>query len=132
MFLRVYVEDLDINIKITLEGDHLSKEPIEFVPLMFEKEKGKVRKTLIFPRRGIYCIQFDNTYSWLNAKSISYERIVLIPLSYSSSQSFPFQNEYYLGISLNSIVKDQLINIDSKTSYKVFIQKREGLFSFSI
>jgi hypothetical protein len=80
----------------------------------------------------VYCVKFDNTYSWLNAKSITYERIILNPLSYASNQSFPFQNAYYLRTPMNTVATPKLINIDCKISSQVHIHKRGILFIFLI
>ncbi len=80
----------------------------------------------------MYCIKFDNTYSWLNAKNITYERVILTPLSYMSKQAFPYRSAYFLNTPMNSIAKNKLINIDCQISHRVRIHKREGLFIFII
>jgi hypothetical protein len=45
------------------------------------------RGNIIALERGIYMFEFDNSYSWMKAKTIFYETVILSPLEITNSTS---------------------------------------------
>jgi hypothetical protein len=99
---------------------------------VFEKVSGELKQTIILPRSGVYCIEFDNSYSWVNGKNIDYERIILAPLSYTSQQAFPFAHNYYLATPMAAVAKQYQVSIDCTPNPLVHVRRTEGIFSFAV
>ena len=52
-------------------------------------------------KKGIYQLEFDNSYSWMNKKVIRVSKIVLTPLEFAISDTPSWINSYYDSLPLN-------------------------------
>jgi hypothetical protein len=50
-----------------------------------EKKTGEAKFAFIANKRGLYMIEFDNSYSWINSKNISFEYVVLSHFGHQQS-----------------------------------------------
>jgi hypothetical protein len=71
--------------------------------LNYEKRKGTLKANIMAAKKGIYQFEFDNSYSWMNSKTINMEKLVLMPLEFSSPETPIWVGSFYEGIVLNQI-----------------------------
>lgn len=62
-------------------------------------------------RRGIYVFEFDNSYSWINSKSIRYENIILAPLQIKSNDQPKWLSSYFNNVPTNSALPEKVTSI---------------------
>lgn len=58
-------------------GDFESKTEVKKLLVTQEKVSVEVRSAFMATKRGIYMIEFDNSYSWINGKNLKLEYVVL-------------------------------------------------------
>lgn len=63
-------------MSIAYLGDFQSKVDVHKI-LAEEKLTDSVRSTFVATKRGIYQLQLDNSSSWINSKSVTFEYVVL-------------------------------------------------------
>jgi hypothetical protein len=59
-------------------------------------------------KRGIYAFEFDNSYSWINKKTVKYQNIVLTPVEVQSSHKYNWIGAFYNNIPMNQMAKDKV------------------------
>lgn len=74
----ISVGENDINLRLYYLGDFDSKIEVKKLLHFDEKKSGENRFAYLASKRGLYLIEFDNSYSWINSKTITYEQVVLV------------------------------------------------------
>jgi hypothetical protein len=74
------VESLDITLRLHYLGDFESEKESKILLIEEQKISREFRTNFMATKRGLYMFEFDNSYSWINAKTISYQNIILSPL----------------------------------------------------
>ncbi len=80
------MQSYDINLKLYYLGEVTDKRPVKTLLLSQEKLCAVFRTNLMAAKRGIYQFEFDNTYSWINSKTVKFEKILLSPLELQSPE----------------------------------------------
>jgi hypothetical protein len=62
-------------------------------------------------RRGIYVFEFDNSYSWINSKTIRYENIIFSPLQIKSVDASKWIPAYFNDVPSNEATSDRVTTI---------------------
>lgn len=52
-------------------------------------------------RKGIYMFEFDNTYSWINSKTIRFEIVIYAPLEIKTINNDEWISDFYNNIFQN-------------------------------
>lgn len=65
--------------------------------------------------------EFDNTYSWINGKSLKYENVIYSPLEIKSVDCEEWIEDFYDNIYQNCINKEEDIYVVQK---RVALKKR--------
>lgn len=84
-------------------GDFNDSKPSKTELLSYEKKSGVVKANIMAARRGIYQFEFDNTYSWINSKTIKFEQVVLAPVEFQDSNQLKWLKSYYDNIPANEV-----------------------------
>ncbi len=71
---------LDVTIRLFYHGEIDSEKKVETLLIEQEKKSGEFKSSIVAARRGIYSFEFDNSYSWINSKTVRYENVILSPL----------------------------------------------------
>ena len=59
-------------------------------------------------RKGIYMFEFDNTYSWINSKTIRFENVIYAPLEIKTINTDEWISDFY-----GNIYQNELANLDN-------------------
>ena len=63
-------------------------------------------------KRGLYMFEFDNSYSWVNNKTVTFEKIILAPVEFQSVDEYKWQSSFYGDIPINQMGdKSKIIQI---------------------
>ncbi len=62
-------------------------------------------------KRGLYMFQFDNSYSWLNSKTVKYDNVILSPLQIKSVDSFKWKPAFYNNIPTTEVTAQKIVII---------------------
>jgi hypothetical protein len=73
-------------------------------------------------KKGIYMFEFDNSYSWINGKSVKYEMVVYTPLEIKSSNFDEWVEDFYENIYQNCMHNEEDIYVVEK---KLPLKKQE-------
>jgi hypothetical protein len=84
-------------------GEFNDSKPSKTELLSYEKRSGNIKANIMAARRGIYQFEFDNTYSWINSKTIKFEQIILAPVEFQDSNPLKWLKSYYDNIVLNEV-----------------------------
>ena len=85
----------DITIRLNYLGDFNDSKPSCVQLLNYEKRKDTLKANIMAVKKGIYQFEFDNSYSWMNSKTIKMEKLVLMPLEFSSPETLVWIDSYY-------------------------------------
>ena len=58
-----------------------------------EKVSNQLRSAFVAAKKGLYMIEFDNTYSWINGKNLKFEYILLA--QYKHKEYPPWMNSLF-------------------------------------
>ena len=97
------VQSHDINLKLYYLGEITDKRAGKTLLMSQEKLCGPFRTNLMATKRGIYQFEFDNTYSWINYKTVKFEKVLLSPLELQSPEHSKWAPAFYDHLVLNSI-----------------------------
>jgi hypothetical protein len=111
-YFVIDIESYDITIKLNYLGDFHDSKTSCVQLLNYEKRKGVLKANIMAAKKGFYQFEFDNSYSWMNSKTIKMEKLVLMPLEFSSPETPTWVNSYYEDIALNQVSdKSKIHNI---------------------
>ena len=83
LLLRAVIQQQDVTVRLVYESQAVEREG-EALPhvrdIVFERATGTVEKTIMLPVAGLYRVDLDNSYSWLNHKLVHFTATVLTPL----------------------------------------------------
>lgn len=79
------------------------------LPIILNKVSGTYFQIIPLVLRGLYKIEFDNSGSWINNKIIMFQKVLLTPLQMNSNVRYSWIDKYFMGVSMNSMVKDDII-----------------------
>lgn len=82
------VESHDVNLRLSYLGDFESKVEVRKLLLSEDKLNAESRSAFMATRRGLYLLELDNSYSWINAKHIKLEVVVLSPHMHGPSPNW--------------------------------------------
>lgn len=85
-YYRVVVASQDINIRLYYLGEVASRQSSKTLLFSQEKKSGTLKNCINVMKKGVYMFEFDNTFSWINGKSIRYENVVYSPLEIKSTR----------------------------------------------
>ena len=54
-------------------------------------------------RKGIYMFEFDNSYSWINSKTIRFENVIYAPLEIKTTNTDEWISDFYCNLFQNEI-----------------------------
>ncbi|MCB0370269.1 MAG: hypothetical protein KDD45_12810 [Bdellovibrionales bacterium] len=77
-------------------------------------------------RKGIYQFEFDNSYSWINRKKIKVDKLVLMPLEFSSTDNLSWWHSYYENVPLNQLSDKTKLFMVSKKAHPKPVVQHEG------
>ena len=60
-----------------------------------------MRQSVNAMKKGLYMFEFDNTYSWINGKTINYETVVLTPLQIVNESNEEWVYDFYENLYQN-------------------------------
>jgi len=60
-----------------------------------------LRQSVNAMKKGLYMFEFDNTYSWINGKTINYETVVLTPLQIVNESNEEWVYDFYENLYQN-------------------------------
>ena len=101
LYFNIEVVSHDITIRLNYLGDFTADKPLNVPLLSYEKQSSKLKVNLLMTRKGIYQFEFDNSYSWINNKTIKVEKAVLMPLEFSSPNTPSWIPSFYENVPLN-------------------------------
>jgi hypothetical protein len=76
-------------------------------------------------RRGLYIFEFDNSYSWINSKTIRYENVVLSPLEIKSVEPSKWVLPYFNNVTSNEAAPERVVLIQKIVERKQEREKEE-------
>lgn len=74
------IESLDITIRLYYLGEVGNRSEVKTLLFTQEKVSGTVKNCINAMKKGVYQFEFDNSYSWINSKTVRYENVVYAPL----------------------------------------------------
>ena len=66
-----------------------------------EKISGEYKNSCMAARNGLYEFEFDNSYSWINSKTIKFDTVILTALEYETIDAPTFVPSFYDKIICN-------------------------------
>lgn len=69
-------------------------------------------------KRGLYLFEFDNSYSWINSKTVKYDNVILSPLQIKSVDAFKWIPAYYNNIPTSEATSDKVVVIEKQQPKK--------------
>ena len=74
-------------------------------------------------RRGLYIFEFDNSYSWINSKTVRYENVILTPLEIKSAEPSKWIPAFFNNVPSNEAIPDKVATIQRVAERKEQKQK---------
>lgn len=71
-YFVIEIPTKDITLRLFYLGDFASEKPVRTELLSYEKKSGVVKANIMAVKRGIYMFEFDNSYSWINSKTVKF------------------------------------------------------------
>lgn len=114
---------LDITVRLYYLGDIEAGNQTETLLIEQEKKAGEFASSIMAARRGIYVFEFDNSYSWINSKTVRYENVIFSPLQIKSAEPLKWIPAYFNDIPSNEVIADKIITIQRVVDRKQEKQK---------
>jgi hypothetical protein len=124
-YFKIDVVALDITIRLYYAGEIDSERPSEKLLIEQEKKSGEFGSSIMAARRGLYIFEFDNSYSWINSKTIRYENVVFTPLEIKSVEPCKWLPAFFNGVPSNEAIPERVALIQRVLDRKQEKQKEE-------
>lgn len=106
-YYRIVIENMDVTIKLYYLGEVGSSQEGRTLLFCQEKKGGEIKNCINTMKKGIYEFEFDNSYSWINGKTIRYENVVYSPLEIRSNTADEWVPDFYENLYQNQIAQEQ-------------------------
>jgi len=61
------------------------------------------------PYRGLYRVDVDNSYSWINHKVVFFHYSLLTPLEIQANNRYTWIKEYFPGVQMNKVSPKKIV-----------------------
>ena len=89
--------------------------------IVLERLSGRLERTIIMPIAGIYSIELDNSYSWVNHKQLTLSMNVLTPLQLTPIDHHALTELYYPELKVSSLSSSEVVYRYNEMKLKGYI-----------
>lgn len=122
-YFKIDVVALDVTIRLFYAGEIDSDRSSEKLLIEQEKKSGEFASSIMAARRGLYIFEFDNSYSWINSKTVRYENVILTPLEIKSAEASKWIPAFFNNVPSNEAVPEKVVTIQRVAERKEQRQK---------
>jgi hypothetical protein len=122
-YFKIDVVALDVTIRLFYAGEMESERSSEKLLIEQEKKSGEFASSIMAARRGLYIFEFDNSYSWINSKTVRYENVILTPLDIKSAEPSKWIPAFFNNVSSNEALPEKVVTIQRAAERKEQRQK---------
>ena len=112
------VVTLDITMRLYYLGEADADKPSEMLLIEQEKRSGEFTSSIVAAKKGIYVFEFDNSYSWINSKTIRYENLIYSPLQIRAKDRHSWIAAYYDNVPSNEALPELITTIQKAPEKK--------------
>lgn len=102
---------LDVTIRLFYAGEIDCERSSEKLLIEQEKKSGEFASSIMAARRGLYIFEFDNSYSWINSKTVRYENVILTPLGIKSAEPSKWIPAFFNNVPSNEALPEKVVTI---------------------